>query len=98
MEPVQVEIFGQVYNLRGAEDPARIRRLASYVDKTMKEIEKGTGTVDPLRVSILAALTIADELHGMQKRCGDLESTADSAVQRMLDLTAKVQDENKTLF
>ncbi len=57
MERVQVEIYGQVYSLKGADDPAHIRELASFVDKKMKDIEKGTGTVDPHRVAILAALT-----------------------------------------
>jgi cell division protein ZapA len=87
MEPVQVEIYGQVYNLKGADDPARIRELASFVDKKMKDIEKGTGTVDPHRVAILAALTIADELHSLRERFCALETAADKAVSRMLDMT-----------
>lgn len=86
MEPVQVEIYGQVYNLRGANDPAHIRELASFVDKKMKDIEKGTGTVDPHRVAILAALTIADELHSLRERFHVLETAADKAVGRMLDM------------
>ena len=92
LEPVKVEIYGQVYSLRGADDPAHIRELASYVDKKMKEVEKGTGTVDPHRLAILTALTIADELHGLQDRCGELETAAGNAVQRMLDMTEKVRD------
>jgi cell division protein ZapA len=92
MEPVRVEIYGQVYNLKGAEDAAHIRELASYVDKKMKEVEKGTGTVDPHRVAILAALMIADELHGLQDRYGDLETAADKAVKRMLDMTENVRE------
>lgn len=91
MEPVQVEIYGQVYSLKGADDPAHIRELASYVDKKMKEVEKGTGTVDPHRVAILAALTITDELHALRDRCGELETAAGNAVQRLLDMTEKVQ-------
>jgi cell division protein ZapA len=87
MERVQVEIYGQVYSLKGADDPSHIRELASFVDKKMKDIEKGTGTVDPHRVAILAALTIADELHSLRERFYALETTADKAANRMLDLT-----------
>ncbi|HET7317785.1 MAG TPA: cell division protein ZapA [Nitrospirota bacterium] len=92
MEPVQVEIYGQVYNLKGADNPAHIRELASFVDKKMKDIEKGTGTVDPHRVAILAALTIADELHSLRERFQALETTADKAVSRMLDMTETVEE------
>ena len=92
MEPVQVEIYGQVYSLKGADDPAHIRELASYVDKKMKEVEKGTGTVDPHRVAILTALMIADELQALRERYGELETTADEAVGRMLDMTEKVRE------
>ena len=92
MEPVQVEIYGQVYSLKGADDPAHIRELAFYVDKKMKEVEKGTGTVDPHRVAILTALTIADELHGLRARYQELESASDNATQHILEMTEKVQE------
>lgn len=87
MERVQVEIFGQVYSIKGGSDPVAVRELAAFVDRKMKEIEKGTGTNDPLRVAILTALTIADELYRQRELFGALEKTAGSAVQRLIDIT-----------
>ncbi len=87
MERVQVEIYGQVYNIKGADDPDHIRQLAAYVDTKMKDIEKGTGTVDPHRVAILAALTIAEELQHFRSQYSDLEITADNVLKRLLNLT-----------
>lgn len=87
MESVQVEIFGQVYNLKGADNAAHIRELAAYVDGKMKEVEKGTGTVDPLRVAILSSLTIADELYRQRAQYGELEMIADNATKRLLSIT-----------
>lgn len=92
MERVQVEIHGQVYSLRGAGDSAHIRELAAFVDSKMKEVEKGTGTVEPHRVAILAALTIADEFYRLRKSFGELELAADNAAKRLLDLTEDVQE------
>jgi cell division protein ZapA len=91
MEPVQVQIYGQVYNLKAAGEPAHLREVASYVDAKMKEIEKGTGTVDPNRVAILTLLTIADELHRMRQRCSALEGETESAVTRLIELTDKAR-------
>jgi cell division protein ZapA len=60
---IQVNIFGSDYRVRGEADPEHIRRLAEYVDRTMKEIAAAGRQVSPLRIAILAAFTIADELH-----------------------------------
>lgn len=58
---VQVEIYGQSYNLRGEGASGYIQDLASYVDRKMREVSDATATVDSLKVAILAALNIADE-------------------------------------
>ena len=58
---VQVEIYGQSYNLRGEGEVAYIQDLAGYVDRKMREVSEATATVDSLKVAILAALNIADE-------------------------------------
>ncbi|HXY62223.1 MAG TPA: cell division protein ZapA [Nitrospirota bacterium] len=91
MERVQVEIYGQVYSIKGSGDPAHIREMAAYVDAKMKEVEKGTGTVDPHRVAILTALTIADELDRLRTKYNELGTVADNAVKRLLDITEGIQ-------
>jgi cell division protein ZapA len=64
---VRVEIFDQVYNLRGS-DPDYIIRLAEYVDAKMRAVSEQTTTVDSVRLAVLAALNIADEYHLLQRR------------------------------
>jgi cell division protein ZapA len=64
---VVVEIYDQVYQLRGT-DPAHIERLASIVDAKMRAVSAQGTTVDSLRVAVLAALNIADELTALRAR------------------------------
>jgi len=64
---VRVEIFDQSYNLRGS-DPEYIQNLASYVDARMRQIAEQTATIDSLRLAVLAALNIADELHVLRRK------------------------------
>jgi len=66
-QSIAVEIYDQVYNLRGI-DPAYIERLAHMVDAKMRAVSAHGGTVDSLRVAVLAALNIADELCAAQQR------------------------------
>ena len=58
---IRVDIYDQNYNLRGS-DPEYIQKLADYVDAKMRAVAEHTSTVDSLRVAVLAALNIADEL------------------------------------
>ena len=95
MESVQVEIFGQVYTIKGKDDPAYIRELAAFVDVKMKEVQKVTGTADPHRVAILTALTISDELYSIREQNASLEKSAGNAVQRLLDITEPTPETNK---
>ena len=58
---VAVEIYDQTYYLAG-EDTEHIRGLAELVDARMRAVAAGGRTVDSLRVAVLAALNLADEL------------------------------------
>lgn len=87
MENVQVTIFGQVYTIKGGEDPEYIRQLASFIDAKMKEVQRGTGTGDPLRVAILTAMMISDELHRLRDQHSVLGKTAEAGIGRLLEIT-----------
>ena len=58
---VTVEIYDQVYHLSG-QNADHIRELATRVDNKMRAVAAHGRTVDSLRVAVLAALNLADEL------------------------------------
>jgi cell division protein ZapA len=58
---VTVEIYDQAYHLSG-QDAEHIRQLAARVDAKMRAVAAQGRTVDSLRVAVLAALNLADEL------------------------------------
>lgn len=78
---VAVDIYDQVYHLRGT-DTAYIERLAAMVDAKMRAVSAHGGTVDSLRVAVLAALNIADELCTTRQRydtvAGSLQNSTQS--------------------
>src|SRR5258705_10716331 len=98
-QSIRVEIYNQTYNIRSDGDNEYILRLAEYVDGKMREISSGTLTVDSLKVAILAALHIADELH----RLKNMHEQADSQLgarsaecAEMLDRLLKVRNTLET--
>ncbi|HWT66136.1 MAG TPA: cell division protein ZapA [Terracidiphilus sp.] len=56
-----VHIYDQAYHLTG-QNPGHIQRLAELVDSKMRAVAAQGRTVDSLRVAVLAALNLADEL------------------------------------
>jgi len=56
-----VDIYDQIYHLRGP-DPKYLEQLSALVDAKMRAVARHGTTVDSLRVAVLAALNIADEL------------------------------------
>ncbi|HEV2462909.1 MAG TPA: cell division protein ZapA [Acidobacteriaceae bacterium] len=64
---ISVDIYDQTYMLRG-QDTEYIRRLADIVDTKMRAVASHGKTVDSLRVAVLAALNIADELATLEQK------------------------------
>lgn len=60
--PTPVTIYGRTYYLRGDGESGYLHELAELVDVRMREVADATGTADTLKVAILAALNIADEV------------------------------------
>ncbi len=85
---VRVEIFDQVYNLRGS-DADYILKLAEYVDGKMRAVSEQTATVDSVRLAVLAALNIADEYHLLKRR---LEMSSPEARQRASKLASALDE------
>lgn len=73
---IPVEIFGQRYPIRTTLDPEYVNRLATFVDEKMKAASDSTPTGDPLRLAVLAALNVADELF----RCREITRARDGQV------------------
>jgi cell division protein ZapA len=70
---VSVEIQGQRYPVRSTLDPEYVVRLAAYVDERVRAAADSTPSGDTVRVLVLAALNIADELF----RCRDANHAND---------------------
>ncbi len=83
-----VEIFGQRLGLRTEGDSERLQELAQFVDFRMKEVADRSSSVDTVKIAILTALNIADELYEEREldqddRTRELEHKAEQMVMRL---------------
>jgi cell division protein ZapA len=88
---VPVVIQGQRYPVRSSLAPAYVAELAAYVDEKMRLASEANETNDFLRVAVLAALNLADEIfrHRADRddraaeiltRAGDIERLVDEVL------------------
>ena len=94
---VTVEIYDQTYHLSGT-DAEHIRRLAELVDARMRAVAAQWRTADSLRVAVLAALNLADELLEARKATGGdarLTTARAASLRGMLDEV--LEDERKAV-
>jgi cell division protein ZapA len=84
---ITVDIYDQTYHLSGP-DPGQVQRLAARVDSRMRAVASNGRTADSLRVAVLAALNLADELARAEERLHNLEGGLDVAESAQIRIRA----------
>jgi cell division protein ZapA len=82
---IRVNIFGTEYPIKGDTDPAYIREVADYVDQKMRSIAKNVPMQSSLKVAILAALNIADELFKARADKDKIRAELENRVDEIID-------------
>ena len=93
-----VDIYDQIYHLRGP-DPKYLEQLSALVDARMRAVAKHGTTVDSLRVAVLAALNIADELVTLRQQrdalSGNIALNIKSRTETLAEMLDAVLEENR---
>jgi cell division protein ZapA len=88
--PIEVEIFGQTFTVTSEDDERYVHELAAYLDRQMRRVAENAKTFVPIRVAIMAALSIADEYHQALRR----ESDTKQGIDRLSSLLSHILEQN----
>lgn len=91
---VKIEIYGQSYNVHADGNEEELRELAAFVDAKMRTVAEATHTVDSVRVAVLAALNIADELHRLQSRQDAVDGPLRKRVEKCVAMVEKALEQS----
>jgi cell division protein ZapA len=86
---VKIDIYDQSYNVNADQNEEYLRELADYVDAKMRAVSAAAHTVDSLKVAVLAALNVADELFTLRKRQEEIEGPLRKRVEKCVTLVEK---------
>ena len=78
---IHVEIFGQTYAVKAGADPGYVEALAAFVDGQMKDVSRSSAAVDSVRIAVLAALNLADEVFRLRRELDEAQSRAQAGGQ-----------------
>jgi cell division protein ZapA (FtsZ GTPase activity inhibitor) len=79
----EIEILGQRITVRGQGEPEYIQDLEAYLDGRIRTVRDQARVYDPVRLSILAGLHIADELFRSRAREEALADRIDELLARL---------------
>jgi cell division protein ZapA len=84
---VKVTIYGQEYTIKAPADASYIKNIAEYVDGKMREVQEDLATPQvPAKVSILAAMNIADELFAEKRDRDQIKGDVESKVSSLIEI------------
>ena len=86
---MKIEIYDQSYNVNADQNEEYLNELAAYVDDKMRDVAEATRTVDSLKVAVLAALNIADEMFALRERQQQIEGPLRERVEKCVELVEK---------
>lgn len=83
---VRVTIFGQEYTIKSKADRAYVINVANYVNSKMEEVESALPVVQsPLKIAILAAMNITDELFNCQRERDEIVRTVEERAEFLIE-------------
>ncbi|WP_125152741.1 cell division protein ZapA [Clostridium rectalis] len=97
MNIVTVRINGVEYNLKGNEKEEYLHRVASYVDKKLKNIVDNNGKLSTSSAAILTAINAVDEMLKRDDEIQQLLSRMKELEQNEIQLLGDIQDFRKSI-
>ena len=82
---VKVNILGSEYALKSDADPEYVSDLASYVDQKMEKLRQGSSIHAPLKIAVLTAVNISDELFRLKRKHEKLVKEIESASEEITE-------------
>ena len=90
---MKIEIYDQSYSVQADGNEDYLKELAAYVDEKMRTVAEAARTVDSLKVAVLAALNIADEMFTLKQHQEKLEGPLRKRVEKCVALVEKALEQ-----
>lgn len=87
---ITVEILGTQLQLRGGDDPERVRQACRYVGESIDKITEQAPTMSSIKVALYAAIDMADDLLAHTKEMKTTIEDASGKAIKILEKTGEI--------
>jgi cell division protein ZapA len=79
---IEVNILGSSFTIQSRYDPRYMGEVIAYLKDKIREIQAASGAQDPLKIALLAALNVVDELLA---RRGESSREVEELTERLIE-------------
>jgi cell division protein ZapA len=89
-ESVQVIIYGDEYSIKGDADSDTVKKIAEFVTDKMSEVQNSIASRDKVKVAVLSAMNIAEELLAYKEKCQEYLNKCEELQKKAVALGRKI--------
>ena len=85
---IDIKLLGTSFKIEVDENPAYMHEILNYLQTIINKVEKTTGMQDPLKISILTSVYLADEIckgKKSEKELSELTQRIISCIENVLE-------------
>lgn len=84
-ETVQIRLLGTTLTIRVDEEPEYITKLLDFLEAKVEETSAAVPSRDPLKIAILSALSLADELFKQKAKSSASDQESEELAKTIID-------------
>ena len=85
----RVTILDEPFAIRSEADADYTRRVASHVDRSLRELREKVPSMEPFQAAVLGAMEITDELFRLRERQAELEGEIADWIARLAEVVGE---------
>jgi cell division protein ZapA len=85
-EPVQIEVLGQKFTLKGNYDTEYVERVEKYINDKIQEVQTQTVAISTHNLLILVALNLADECFKKDEELAEIKKHVNGTTERLINI------------
>lgn len=90
---LQIDILGISFKVQADANAAYLQELFTHFSQVVRQVETGTPGLDPLKVAILAGITLSDEVKKLEQSQSKMEGMPEpQTLQEIEKITGKMID------
>ncbi|GAB6090309.1 cell division protein ZapA [Spirochaeta dissipatitropha] len=91
---MQIDLLGTSFSIATDEEPEYVEKLLRFLEDKIADTGRNVRTDDPLKISIITALMVADELFQLQSQLGTdhARSSTSKNPEHQIDIQQITQD------